>query len=437
MEADHNVEALPPLALREAIDALWEIRPPGLRNMFSAPEFAHLRDVCVQLYPKVCPKSNAEDALVGLELALAEALKGLGLPGRPHPADRMLALPASIAATRLHAAFQQSQTERVYLCPLDKAGEIPELSFGPNRIGRVTPAELEKVIDLPRLKRISPTWDFDADRFSEFTWLIVDRVFPTAETPAERWQPGLLGGFTIFDRKRMGIAPHRGRFSAAIENALFALLLAPWEDWTFFAHFGNWRCFEVPWVYEVEHDLFVESDPPPSPKSLSWERPDDEEDEDRPERIELQLGGSQISDWVNEERWADLSQALQTPLFDAPIVHFFEKAFLEDPLDEFLAHLITIEAALGDANDTAGKKTASIANRISRLTGKVQEGHIYKDLYKLRSAFLHGQKMNAIPAESRVMARGLARRVVQRLIEAAVKDPRPDSREYYLRGLSW
>jgi hypothetical protein len=43
--------------------------------------------------------------------------------------------------------------------------------------------------------------------------------------------------------------------------------------------------------------------------------------------------------------------------------------------------------------------------------------------------------MNAIPSKERIVARRLARRVVNGLIEAALSDPAPRSREDYLNDL--
>jgi hypothetical protein len=57
----------------------------------------------------------------------------------------------------LHAAIERRQARRLHLCPLDNADDLPELTFGPNRIARFAAAELEKLVDLPRLRRINPT----------------------------------------------------------------------------------------------------------------------------------------------------------------------------------------------------------------------------------------------------------------------------------------
>ena len=67
-------------------------------------------------------------------------MDALGFPGRPPPVRRHLALPEATAAARLHAAFQRKRG------PLDNAGDLPEVTFGPNRIARLSAAELEELV---------------------------------------------------------------------------------------------------------------------------------------------------------------------------------------------------------------------------------------------------------------------------------------------------
>ncbi len=78
-----------------------------------------------------------------------------------------------VAAARLDAAFRKTHANRVYLCPLDCADDLPELNFGPHRVGKLSAAELEEIVDLSNLKRFHPGHQFASDRFSEFTWLLV------------------------------------------------------------------------------------------------------------------------------------------------------------------------------------------------------------------------------------------------------------------------
>jgi hypothetical protein len=449
MSQNRTVETLPPADLREAVAALWRLRPPGPRNLFLASEFVRLRDICASLYPNARPGS----------FALGNALNALGLPCRPRPAVLRLALRPEIAAGRLHAAFERSEVSRVYLCPLDRADHLPDMTFGPNRIARIKAEELEELVDLPRLRRINPNWTFDAKLLSEFTWLVIRETRTPDRPPEQRAVPIL---FEAGDRDWGAIHPHRGRFPAAVEDALFAMLLAPWEDWVDTPS-GWWRPFEVPWVYAIDDDLFARPPPPPSAEALSWDYvPEDNGEEvfDDPNRVRLKEDEANVSEWMTDARWADLTLLPRSPLFETPIKHFFVKAFLEDDIDEFLAHLLIIEAALGlesdysrarkcgrarnsasgiDRGDQGRRQkgaTKLMAERVSALLKADSEGKAYCRLFNLRSAFLHGRKMdNPIPGEERLMARRLARRVVDELVKAALDDPSPASRKAYLKNL--
>jgi hypothetical protein len=422
-----TVEALPPAELREAVAALWRIRSPGPRNLFYAPEFVRLREACGSLYPEACTGSG-----LGLDFALSDALDALGLPCRPPPADPHLALPPEIAAGRLHAAFKQSEVSRVYLCPLDQTDRLPDLKFGPNRIARLTPAELKKLVDWPRLRRVNAGWTFDTQLLSNFTWLVVEQTVPVRRPPGQRAIPIL---FEPIGRDWEAIEPHRGRFAPAVEDALFAMLLAPWEEWV---PTGLWRAFEVPWDYTIDEDIFVRPKAPPSADALSWDYMLEDNGEEvfvDPGRVTLKVGGAIVAEWLNDRRWADLATVQKkSALFQTPVKHFFVKAFLEEPADEFLAHVTTIEAALLLPEEKRGL-TKLIARRVSALLAP-EQGKVYEHLYNVRCALVHGRKMDPIPGDSRLLARQLARKVVNALVVVALDPACPQSREEYLKGLA-
>jgi hypothetical protein len=300
-----TVEALSPAELREAVAALWRVRPPIQGNLFY-----QLHDTCCNLYSfrkKPAPQN-------ALSFAISDALSALGFPVHLSREHRDLALSAEVAAARLHTAFTLTQATRIYLSPLNGADDFPELKFGrPNRIARLTGAELEELVDLPRLRRINATWTL-AKVFSEFTWLVIKQTYPLDQTPAERAIPLL---FERGGRDWGEIAPHRLRLlraaadASAVEDALFAMLLAPWEDWVD-TPAGWWRPFEVPWVYEVDDDLFRRPPSPPSADALSWDYMLEESGEEvfvDPNRVPLKDGIAKISDWLNNSRWADVTRA--------------------------------------------------------------------------------------------------------------------------------
>jgi hypothetical protein len=432
-----------PAALTEAVAALWRITSPGPNNLLSDPRFMRLRDICESLYSE----ARSKDAL---GIALSHALRALGLPCGLVQANAHLALPEEIATEKLDAAFRRTQASRVCLCPLNLADDhFPALKFGPNSVGKFTATELETLVDLPRPKRINSNWTFDAKRFSEFSWLVVREMYPLDQEPGVRAIPWLFMT-SSWDWGR--IEPHQERFPTTVEAALFAVLRAPWEDWVEMPE-NDWCGFTLPWVYTLSDDIFVRPSRPPSPDTLSWE-PQVFHDNDgnvvfepeRPERYGLKDAAAvEARDLLNDAAWSDLTRAHQSPLFETPIAHFLVRAFHADGMDEFLAHITTIEAALGLRSDYDRKTRPKIARghsvtdcmaaRVEALLGTKTDAAEYRRLFDLRSLLLHGRKMGAIPGEERIAARRLARRVVNRLIEAALAEPAPQSRENFLNDL--
>jgi hypothetical protein len=235
-----------PAALTEAVAALWRIPRPGPDNLLSDPGFKRLRDTCDSLYSQSKSK-NAPG------FALSTALRALGLPCQLVAANEHLVLPAEIAAGQLDAAFRRTQASRVYLCPLDLADDLPELKFGAYSIRKFTAAQLEALVDPPRLQRVNSNWTFDAARFSEFSWLVVQETYQLDREPEKRANSFL---YELINADWGRIEPHQERFPTAVEGALFAVLQAPWEDWVEFPGI-DWRGFRVPWVYKLDDDIFV------------------------------------------------------------------------------------------------------------------------------------------------------------------------------------
>jgi len=137
---------------------------------------------------------------------------------------------------------------------------------------------------------------------------------------------------------------------------------------------------------------------------------------------------------LNDTAWNDIMAARETALFDRPVAHFFVRGFRSDGIDEFLAHISTIEAALGlplDHDPRARRKingknpgaTHRVSLRVAGLLGDRACEEIYSRLFGLRSDFLHGKSMADISGNDRRSARELARKVVCALIGAASSNP--------------
>ena len=427
-------------AMVAAMSDLWRLLPPGPDNILPHPAFERLREACRDAYPNAGKKGPA--------FALSTALRALGLPCGLQKETAHLAFPVEQAAKRLDAALRATSAKRIHLVPLDLAADLPPIVFGPAKVGRLTADELRTLVDETRLKRLYPRQDFDAARFSEFHWLVVEETIPLETEPEARAVPIL---FVDFSQDLGRIEPHKGRFPGAVEAALFFMLLAPWESWSTMAEV-DWRGFRVPWVYTMNSDIFVRPSAPPSPDTLSWEdRIYDDGyggtfEEERP--VELRLEDDVATDlpvW-DQSRWEIVERAKQSVLFETPIAHFLVRAFLAEGVDEFLAHITMIEAALGLLADyqksfriapdrhKGMRATNRMRGRVAGLLGDRRYADQYEHLFDVRSAFLHGRAMSAISTAERVMARSLAREVVQALILAVQSGP-VSSREDFLDSL--
>lgn len=428
-----------PAGMLTAMRELWQLSPPGPDNILVHPAFSRLRETCQAADPTA--------GTMGLSVALSTALRALGLPCHLQHDVAHLALPAEVAAAGLDAALRATHARRIHLAPLNLADELPPLHFGPARICKLTAGELRELIDVQRLQRFDPRADFDARRLSEFHWLVVEETVALEQSPAARAVPSLS---MRMDQDFGRIEPHQGRFPSAVNDALFFLLLAPWETWSTMPEV-DWRGFRIPWVHSVDSDLFVRPTSPPSADTLSWEERilsdgyGDTYEVEVPVTLDLEdTVTNELPIW-DQHQWEIVERAKRLALFETPIAHFLVRAFLAEGVDEFLAHITTIEAALGSQADykpTPGaakrRKQMGPGQRVrSRIAGLLKDrdsADQYGRLFDVRSMFLHGRPMKAISTAERVMARSLARRVVHALIQVSQIGP-DTSREDFLNDL--
>jgi hypothetical protein len=424
-------------ALLDAMSALWRIPAPGPDNLLQHPAFVALADLC-------CDRHGGA---AKLSFSLYNALHALGLPChlRGH-LER--ALDVEEAATRLDVALSRTTSVRRYFCPLDLADDLPTLRFGPCQLNRFDANTLGLLFDADRLRRLYPAIPIDLSRLAQFHWLIVDETVALDPRPEARASPIF---FTHFGRDLGEFDPLIGRYPPAVESALFFLLLAPWEDWSTMLEV-DWRGFRVPWIYMMSDDLCVRPARPPDPDALSWE-PWFVQDEwgeeielERPLEYRLDDAAASGIALFTQKAWEEVEAARATPLFETPIVHFFVQAFLGDGIDEIMAHMTALEAALGlESDHKAGlrpkpdlhaklRSTGRMATRIAAATSDPQAASAYGTLFDVRSAFVHGRAgVSTISTEQRVTARRLARQVVGALVDRA--RVQPGSRDALLGAL--
>lgn len=410
--------------LVDAVAALWRLPPPGPANLFAAPEFRHLVELCAEQFG--CERMFGS--------AVWNAVRALGAPWRLAAAGAEKGSdPAAIAAA-LVRGFTARSTLRRHLCPLDFADDLPDMAFGNARVVKPSREQLAHLFDAPRLARVYPAQPLDADRLAKFHWLVIDEEVAIDPRPDRRANP-----FFYWDMSQdLGaIDPHRSRFPEAVERALFFLVLASWEDWHD-RHEPDWRAFRVPWVHSFDQDLAVQPSMPPSADALSihWETRADRYGGD----YEVEVPGeipltppAGAFDQFSEPLWEQMNAALATELFATPVQHFLVHAFLSDGIDEVMAHMVSIEAALGEETDLRRRSerlkpdpapTFNAKERLgARVAGLLQDGQAgvrYCELFEVRSDFIHGRGgIGTISTQQRVLARRLARRVSAALVVRA------------------
>lgn len=324
-------------ALIAAVETLWKIPRPGPANLFRSPAFVALSELCADSYGVDKPI-----------FSLRTAVRSLGLPCQMPSGRAALSLDPVAAADALHDACTRNTSIRRHLCPLDLADTLPELQFGPARVGRFEAEELARLFNAERISRTFPSSPLDARRLAQFQWLVVEEEVVLDPPPEARSAPFM---YMAFDRDFGEIDPHLGRFPAAVEAALFFLILAPWEDWSTMPEV-DWRGFNIPWIYTADDDLFIRPPPPPSADSLTlepWIIDDDGEEIEleRPTMLRLDDAAAAGLAWSTDAAWKELVTARASPLFETPVAHFLVRAFLSSGIDEFMAHMTAIEAAVG------------------------------------------------------------------------------------------
>jgi hypothetical protein len=404
--------------LQSALAELWQIRFPGPENVLKAPAFNRLQKICQSEYNAGSPA-----------FALSNALRALGAPYALPEELVHLSLPVDHAAERLDASLRSTSSEIRHLVPLDMAEELPELRFGNCEVRRFSEAELADLFNAPRIARAMRGHAIDIVDFSEFQWLLVREETSLADEPEKRAMPWMFGSL---DRDFGQIDPHKPRFPAVVEAVIAFLMTAPWEEWIETPEVDLFA-FRVPWVCTVHDDLFVRANVPPRSTTLSYtqqfytNRYGSTEEFAHPLTLPVNERVSALGDWQGA-RWSAFVTARNSVLFETPIEHFLVRAFVTEGIDSFLAHMTVVEAALGMRGDFRGQATASapprkpagkkMQARIASLVG-VAEATDFDRLYNLRSAFLHGRKMQAISTSDHLRARTIARLVVQSLIDAA------------------
>ena len=244
----------------------------------------------------------------------------------------------------------------IHLCPLDNGDDIPNLRFGPCELRHFSKAEFEEIIGADRLRRHYPSLKLEANRLARFHWLVVREPITFAATLGHRSSPWR---FLNFNEDYGAIDPFVRKWPEIVDRAVTALVLLPTEE---IVHHPDvdWRAFRIPWVYTVTGDLLASPAWPPEPDTLHWE-PDiwvdpatGEEEGERPFALPLDENiAPQRFASLDDARWRLLETGYASPIVNPLAGHFLTRAFLAEGIDEFLGHVMAVEAAAAFNRTTA------------------------------------------------------------------------------------
>ncbi|HEY1926619.1 MAG TPA: hypothetical protein VGG92_04070 [Caulobacteraceae bacterium] len=405
--------------LEAAVTEVSRIAAREPPNLMSHPAFLALSGLCASRYGGA-----------NVAFALSNALRTIGLTGATDAAGAGPPPPCE-AAEQLDAGFSRSTVRRVHLCPLNLADQLPEFAFGPARVGRYSAEALGHLLAVDRLRRHFPRLDLDLGRLSDLQWLVVEERVEVDPRPEARAMPIF---FTDMGRDFGAFEPYAAHYPAVVERTLFFLLLAPWEDWSTMPEV-DWRGFKIPWVYSVDDDLAVRPMRPPDSDALAFEPAfahdawGEEVEYERPTVLPLDGRQTTALGVASEDAWRTLEAARATPLFQPPVEHFMVRAFQSDGIDELIAHMTAIEAAVGEVGDQRRKYRSQpdpypnvsasdrVGARVSGLLADPAAAAAYAELFDIRSLYVHGRNgMPTISTQQRVQCRRLARRVTAGLV---------------------
>ncbi|HCU0429573.1 TPA: hypothetical protein OUE92_001730 [Serratia marcescens] len=408
-----------------AFNCVWRL-PVGMdyNAILNSPEFQLLRKTADKLcYAKI--KGNL------LEPFLLRGLQKLGVPCLFLAGSPLAATDSSEAAARCYEALMKRHAHHIYLCPLDCAGEIPQIKTANASIRRFSRSELDELLNSLPQQRQPGYAPADTAGLSQFLWLVVSHDEELRVDFAERYW------FWNIHKDTPGtVYPYKYHYPKAVEGAIFLLLLAIWEEWQLNEEY-HWRPFDIPWVHTLSDDIFFQQPPIPSSASLTWV-PCSYQDENKgwheyeaPLEYNYSLTSDQLMPFVDTPVFKHLETAITNGLINMAARHQFVKAFRSEGVDEFLAHIVVIDACVGEksvnkALEKELKELGGTGRLKHRLAGLLNDASVKEKLhvlYEARSNYVHGNTLEKIPGEHILQARTLARKTLNAIIAEACQSP--------------
>jgi len=416
-----------PLTLVDILVPFWDSFPQdAVQDIINSKKYNELKAHCVAHYD-----SLKNTIFIDNYLCRALCLAGVPCFVRGNINSEKIIE----AAIKLDAELTKTIAEKIYLSPLDCAGYIEPIHFGNAEIKTFSAEELYDILGQKQLERLFPHKKIDLERLSRFNWLMVrDTVTLIPDITKRNFSYLDIG----FDHDYGAIKPYHHSYPKAFQYSLFSLLLAPWEHWV--ESESDWRAFYIPWVHTVEDDLFVAQKLISDSDSLTWiEQIRIKNGElievSEPLEIDLSCGDDELGKHFHKQLFDHIDKAIKNGFINEAAIHHFLKAFLSRDIDEFLAHIVVIDACLGDSHELKNEleslkvgsnnlpKTGKLKYRLVGLLNDASVKNEIDNLYDLRSKYVHGRDMEVINSKEKIQARSLARRTLMAIITIAGNNP--------------
>ncbi|HHY0925112.1 TPA: hypothetical protein ACV4JC_000636 [Salmonella enterica] len=427
---------MPPQDLINVLAPFWQLPPHTCFDLNSVKKekvFRKLKAYCTGYY-------EAMDTGIFSDIPLAKALCLAGVPGIGQNHD----CSSNIidVATKLHDELSKTTTTKIYLCPLDCADRIEQIKFGNAEVREFSAGELGVLLGLEQFKRLPYYKKCDLKALSEFKWLV---VWEEIELPSKISHRAYSFLSTGLERDYGAIKPYGQRYPEIFNLSFFGLLLAPWEEWVDNIEV-EWKAFHVKWVHTIENDLFSDQKNIPDADTLTWgysyfcDENGNEHEVHHPFILSTGCSRNALSLIVNNQLMADIDTAINNGLINEAARHHFIKAFLSDGIDEFLAHIVVIDACLGEPRElekklnlTKYEKNLKSTGRLKfRLVGLLDDSSVKESidtLYRIRSEYVHGRDMAEISWSDKNLARVLARKTLFEVIKMVQHTPQMNKLE--------
>ena len=303
---------------------------------------------------------------------------------------------------RFVTTFSKSEDEVVLLAPLEyvEFESVDPLEFGSFRLKRYSKAELSAITENDTRELFYADSTLDIGLLSQYWWLV-------AHCKTEACYPG--PSFTI-PRVDISVERHFSRFPPTIERILQTLVLHDWDKnalvnrgdirrYIVEKNKRRWFGFSLPFIIRCGGSLFRPPNQAPdiSPLSLEPVFNDDHVEIGKRPRCDIFFNQAETISFSDE--LGEIEKRLNTirdhgdrwKFIDVG-VKYLVKAFYANELDQFLWHMVAIDALLGEREpgltNVLAQRTGSLLGSSKAERKKISRS--FRKLYALRSDVVHG-----------------------------------------------